>query len=332
MLVACERSVAALQRPLVIGAAIRCPSNSSGLRARQWCKMMVLMGSVSALSTPAHELLVEIARCPLAQACLSSETPHHPCSRIVFYQWPERPAADRLERWQHEHHMPEPWYGHLEQAPILFVSSNPSIRKPSSVPVADQPLPPLSRDGHPLRTRLGRAPTWRWEDQALEGWYEDAFDFRIHDGRKGLQADGTPKKATMYWSSVKKHAEQLIPSRQVRPGIDYALTEAVHCKSRQEDGVGDALQVCSKRYLLRVLEASASSLILVLGRHAKNAVRSCIKMAPEPHLEGPIRIGTKDRYFVFLPHPNAHQARSLSSCFSPDEINRLRQIIAAACS
>jgi hypothetical protein len=290
------------------------------------------MEPVPTLSKSAHDLLIEIARCPVAQTCLSSEKSTHACSQIALYQWSERPLAERLGRWQLEHHMPEPWYGHLERAPILFVSSNPSIRKPSLGADTPLPLPPLSSHGHPLRTRLGRAPTLSWEDDAMERWYEDAFDFRVIDGKKGLQADGTPKKATMYWCSVKKHAEYLIPNRKVRPGIDYALTEAVHCKSRQEQGVGAALEVCSTKYLVRVLETSAATVIMVLGKHAATAVKSCIEMRPEPHLEGPIRVGARERFFAFLPHPNAHLPRSLSSCFRQDEVQKLRQVIATASS
>ncbi len=224
--------------------------------------------------------------------------------------------------------MPEPWYGHLERAPILFLSSNPSIGNPPSV--FTTPLPPHSMRGHPLQSRLGRAPTMSWENDGLERWYEDAFDFRVLDGKWGLEADGTPKDATRYWSSIKKRAEELIPDRPVQPGIDYALTEAVHCKSREEDGVADALKYCSKRYLLRVLEASAATVIMVMGEHAASAVTSCFEMRPEPHLEGPIRLGDRDRHFAFLPHPNARKRRSLAACFSLDEIETLRKSVATA--
>ena len=41
-------------------------------------------------------------------------------------------------------------------------------------------------------------------------------------------------------------------------GLDYALTEVVRCKSRQERGVPEALGTCSSRYLARTLELSAA--------------------------------------------------------------------------
>jgi len=60
-----------------------------------------------------RSLLLEIARCPLI--CQG------PCSLVASaqHEWP-------LESWQ----VPEPWTGHLD-APIIFISSNPSISEPA---------------------------------------------------------------------------------------------------------------------------------------------------------------------------------------------------------
>src|SRR5690349_1935417 len=101
------------------------------------------MESIPPLSKPAHELLVEIARCFKAQTCLAAESSRHACNQIVTLQWSHRPLTERLDRWRNEHHMPEPWYGHLEWAPILFLSSNPSISIPPSI--FPNPLPPYSQ-------------------------------------------------------------------------------------------------------------------------------------------------------------------------------------------
>src|SRR5256885_16253549 len=83
------------------------------------------------------QLLTTIARCPVVKTCLTDPSPTHTCSQIVLYQWPEVPFEQRLERWRSEHHVPEPWVGHLETAPLLFLSSNPSLagrRKPGEPP------------------------------------------------------------------------------------------------------------------------------------------------------------------------------------------------------
>jgi hypothetical protein len=38
---------------------------------------------------------------------------------------------------------------------------------------------------------------------------------------------------------VRQRAIELL-QRDVRPGVDYALTEIVHCKSKSENGVAEA--------------------------------------------------------------------------------------------
>ncbi|MGJ0493228.1 hypothetical protein [Methylobacter sp.] len=63
------------------------------------------------------KLLLEIARCPNVQKCYNESTKYHPCSSIVLTQ---NVALDAF-------HLPEPWNGEIDTAPILFISSNPSI-------------------------------------------------------------------------------------------------------------------------------------------------------------------------------------------------------------
>lgn len=58
------------------------------------------------------------------------------------------------------------------------------------------------------------------------------------------------------------------------PGRDYALTEVVHCGGRGEHGVSDAVPVCTSRYLLRVLHASAASVIVLTGASALRAFQA----------------------------------------------------------
>src|SRR4051812_22441777 len=64
------------------------------------------------------QLLTTIARCPVVERCITDPSSTHDCSKIVRYQWPEEvPFEGRLERWQREHHLPEPWVGHLGREP-----------------------------------------------------------------------------------------------------------------------------------------------------------------------------------------------------------------------
>src|SRR5689334_7132411 len=76
--------------------------------------------------SPSDRLLLAIARCPVEDACLQDGA-RGPCSRIVLSQ-----GVRQRENLQ----VPEPWSGHLASAPILFLSSNPSISAGEDYPTA----------------------------------------------------------------------------------------------------------------------------------------------------------------------------------------------------
>lgn len=68
-----------------------------------------------------RDVFVSVSRCPNVRLCIETTTPH-PCREIVEYQQRER-GSTRYDSFQ----LPEPWVGQIDRAPILFVSSNPSI-------------------------------------------------------------------------------------------------------------------------------------------------------------------------------------------------------------
>lgn len=88
-------------------------------------------------------LIEQITHCPEVDAVWQGEA-GHPCRKIVLTQ------STSSEEFQ----VPEPWAGHLSQAPLLFISSNPSISD-------DEPYP-------------------RWSDPADER--VDFFDNRFGPG------------------------------------------------------------------------------------------------------------------------------------------------------
>ena len=167
-------------------------------------------------------LLLEIARCPEAAHCFTHPTADHPCQKIIQVQ-----GAGSLAELQ----VPEPWSGELEHALILFLSSNPSI---STAEVY---------------------PRWKWPDEEIADFFGGRFGGGrrqwIKDGTKSLRPDGSYGKATAFWAAVRQRAMELWQG-DVRPGVDYALTEIVHCKSKSEIGVAEARKRCVPRYLRRV--------------------------------------------------------------------------------
>ena len=101
---------------------------------------------------------------------------------------------------------------------------------------------------------------------------------------------GLPSGPTRYWRG------------KIEPGVDFALTEVVHCKSLMGSGVLEAREFCSKRYLERVLSVSAAKVLVVCGEKARAVVVS--RFGPTPDLSI-LSIGGRPRIVTFLAAPAA---------------------------
>jgi len=62
----------------------------------------------------------------------------------------------------------------------------------------------------------------------------------------------------------------------------------------------------------------------VLGGSARKAIQSQFNIPEKISVSEAIKIGSHERFFAFLPHPNAHSYRSFSKCFQDDDIEKLR--------
>jgi hypothetical protein len=241
-----------------------------------------------------NQLLLEIARCPIVEAHFESQQ-NHPCREIV-----ESQLVKSLSGFQ----LPEPWNGQIELAPILFLSSNPSIDPKENYPV------------------------WQTSDDIVEDFFSNRFngllDRWIRNGKYVLRTDGSYSKAVNFLSAVRKRAEELL-QRDVIPGVDYALSEIVHCKSRQEIGVQSAMKFCSERYLKRIMSISGSIIIVILGDKAKEIFQEIFTF-PESSFNNAVGINImgKERYICFLPHPNARKKRTFKAIVSTDILSQLR--------
>lgn len=246
-------------------------------------------------------LFHEIVRCPNVQQWFSSQDKNNsnPCAKIIGVQ-------DSLpSHTQDNHHVPEPWSGDLQHAPILFLSSNPSIDENEEYPLAS------------------------WSDE----WVEDYFTNRFHGGHKqwiqddirSLKSNGTWVKVS-FWIAVRQRAKELF-QREVVGGTDYTLTEVVHCKSLKQDGVNEALPVCVNLYLRRILAQSGAKVIVILGAQARDVVKHEFNIPENEKIFGPIRIGEYQRYIAFLPHPNARGYRSFKKCLTNEGFQSLREYL-----
>jgi hypothetical protein len=236
------------------------------------------------------EILLDIAHCSNVRQCLEEPGRMHPCRRIVLSQ------QSKLLK---EHQVPEPWSGNISKARLLFLSSNPSI--------SDTEL----------------YPRWSWPEEKMRDYFSERFGKWIRDGLYTLQQNGSYSKSVPFWREVRARAAELY-ERDVKPGLDYALTEVVHCKSRNNDGVALAVDECANLYLDRVLSVSAAKIIVTLGSVAARVMAEKYRMVSDSRLHGPINLGGRDRFVVFLAQPGSNRPRKFASCLSTDDLALLR--------
>ena len=248
------------------------------------------------------ELLLEIAQCKTMHECLANPNLAHDCSPIVGYQ-----AANGYI----PHQVPEPWNGNLRDAPLLFISSNPSISQEEQYPDINWPAANVTDF---FTDRFGNLPS-----------------SPIKDGSKVLNKDGSRSDAVPFLSWIRARATELcdVPSRNVRPGVDYALTEIVHCKSKSEFGVQQALLHCARAYTERVLTCSGARILVFVGAHAATVAGMLFGLNNPPRVHGPLSICGKKRMVAFLPHSNFFGARTFARCCSSAELKSLRVFLQA---
>jgi hypothetical protein len=243
----------------------------------------------------ANDLLLEISKCEeIEQSWNNNE---HPCSKITLTQ-----DSGYLSDFQ----VPEPWTGQIETATILFISSNPSISEEEIF------------------------PTMTWEDEDIVDYFQNRFgggqQTWIVDGTKSLRKDGSYGQWTRFWAGVKGRAAELL-ERDPLPGIDYTLTELVHCKSRQEEGVIEALDHCVSLYLDRVLEISGARILVGLGALAREVLARKYKFPSCKMVFGPLEVAGRKRLITFLTHPNAWKDKTFRKVHSAPELVQLKDFL-----
>ena len=228
------------------------------------------------------ELLLSIARCPELATARTDRA--HPCSKIAGVQ----PGG--------LYQVPEPWSGHIEKAPILFISSNPSINEDEYFPT----------------------PSWSQTDTI--DYFRRRFD---------LDAGYVSPKAynrVRFWTGIRARAKEIL-KRDAVPGQDFALTELVHCKSRREHGVREALPLCSKRWLEAIMEHSVSRIVILLGGLARDTCAQLWKLDRCEYVHFDISIAGCNRAVVILPHPNAYERKTIASRVPFAQLERLNSLL-----
>lgn len=216
----------------------------------------------------------------------------HGCAPLVSSQMFELhlARARKAEIPESAWHLPEPWNGKLETAPLLFVGQNPSLSSTEPYPGS------------------GFGP--KWNGRAVADFFENRFgneDWQIEEGcRVPVWEDGIlRKRSSRFLSHIKRLAEVLYaPSKgAIAPGKDYAITEAARCKAADALGVRRAADVCSQRYLDKVLKLCGAKVIVCLGAVAREQVALTLNLSSAKSAAA--EEDTDGRLVVFLPHSGA---------------------------
>ncbi len=242
-------------------------------------------------------LIERITHCGEVDAVWQGDA-DHPCRKIVHTQ-PTNPD---------EFQVPEPWAGHLSQAPLLFISSNPSIS---------------SREPYP-----------RWTESADKrvDFFEERFGpghAQVKDGVFGplreQNPDGTwhSKRRTSFWNICKRNASWLY-ERDVVPGGDYAMTELVHCKSKGEAGVAQARSRCLDRWLEPVLMSSPAPILVLLGDHARHGLGDYLAREFQMWSVDDLDIAGRRRLVLTVRNPNYRGKRRWQDHLEDVDLTRLR--------
>lgn len=196
-----------------------------------------------------RELAVSIARCDEVEHAVLNKT--HPCHEIVLTQAmvPSR-------------HLPEPWYGNLSAARVLFISSNPSIDDNHDQSGENYPRAEWSNED--VGEWFVRRVDQDWDEVPVSFRHREhgSFRWRCIDGiYRGAGKNRKSPQPT--WNKTHARAIELL-GPDADPSENYALTEVVHCKSQREMGVSAAVSFCSSKWLNPVINTAENLRVLVV--------------------------------------------------------------------
>ena len=261
-------------------------------------------------SNTARDLIGSITRCPEVAAVWNNLDGQHPCRDVVRSQNAAGPGTG--------FQVPEPWAGHIDRAPLLFVSSNPSISRLEPYPEWDAAWDE-GQTAQFFTGRFGPGPT-----QVKDGVYYPLKE-------PGPGSSGHSAKPVAYWNACKRNAEWLY-GRPVTPGADYAMTEVVHCKSRGELGVKAARDHCAQQWFDAVLQFSPAAVIVVLGGHARYSVQRFTFTTLAYWRPVRAELGGRSRLVMLAQHPNSRQPRRWDQHISREDRSNLQEAVTKSAS
>jgi hypothetical protein len=209
----------------------------------------------------AVDLAKKICACTELKNALSGSG--HPCQKVAQTQDAMIIGNESLRQ------RPEPWIGNLQEAKVLFISSNPSISDDENVNVRED-FPTLGwTEDDSAKFFLNRFDNQIEKPHATFN-YKNRMNFlyRSVDGEyrgKGGKFD----KPIETWQGIYLRAVEIL-GENCNPTENYALTEVVKCKSKGEEGVPEASSKCIDQWMQNIMEITPANLVVVIGASARN--------------------------------------------------------------
>ena len=234
------------------------------------------------------KLLFDIAKCSEFCSLITNPDSSSSCSLIVDSQ------KDHEVEVKKDFQLPEPWTGDIINAPILVISSNPGYSKEEIYPDFTWPKPMIADFFMNRFQDRGSRYSWVYDNKVLN-----------NDGERGI--------SVRYWSSIRARVKELLGS--AKPGIDYCITEIVHCKSSSEKGVENALPKCSDLYLERKIKISDAKFIIGVGEFVKKYFKEVKYINGIP--------------ITYLPHPNAFKPKTFLKTHTEERLDEIKSILSS---
>jgi hypothetical protein len=225
-------------------------------------------------------------------------------------------------------YLPVPWQGHIVPTRILFISSNPSPLKNGCLPLKDWPSLKIS-DFFECRFCQRR------EHAKYGDWAEEGIRYRIMP-----ESPVSFNSSVPYWRDIKKTAEVMLSlyllgnkRDHVVPGCDYAITEIVHCYSKNQVGVRELKRTCSEKYFKRIIELPARDKVVfaVVGEHAREHVNKLYDLDLKIGDIVELNILRKQRLLVALPHPGYFTdkggKKGIEYILKPEDLKRIQEFL-----
>jgi len=248
-----------------------------------------------------RELALKIARCKDVATARADVS--HSCHKLVNLQ----PNPD-------DYQLPEPWFGNLEGAEVLFIASNPSIN-PTIGPLAEV-YPRANWSDTDIVEWVVRRVDQTWDEVPVTFRRPPHKDFVVRCENGDYRNDGTkPFSPQPSWNGVHKRAIELLGSNAA-PDRNYALTEVVHCKSKAAAGVHEALSYCGGRWMDEIVKSAQNvRMIVLLGSHARNWAIDRFQLASS--FAGPVDLGGRNVAVSSSFVATFHGYRSIPVCSLP---------------